>query len=174
MSSKTKGKGKVPTLNNRVVARDYENGGSPSTVTQAGHTRELFPMFSTVSMSLGLISPVDAPKKGNSTQTAISIPSEDEDEEEEDEDDFEEVPIPNATAGPSSQPGTPSSAIRPGLDVDTPGTNTTAPSVDDDFEEFAEDDEEAEEGGGDGIIRVELGGESAEAKAKRIALALRR
>lgn len=87
------------------------------------------------------------------------------------------MPIPNAVAGPSSQPSTPGNNIRQKVDIDTPGTggtNTTAPSVDDDFEGFGEDDGEEEEGAGDGVIRVELGGESEEAKAKRIALALRK
>lgn len=114
-----------------------------------------------------------ATAKGGSSHTAISIPSED---EEEDEDDFEEVPIPSDVAGPSSQPGTPGSSIRHRTDVDTPGTNTTAPSIDDDFEGYGEeeDGEEGEEQGDDGVIRVELGGETEEEKAKRIALALRK
>lgn len=100
------------------------------------------------------------------------------------DDDFEEVPIPttpggriksaNASAGPSSpypysHPGTPN----------TPGTNMTArtspaPTTAGETEEdpYAEDDESADEG--DGVIRLEIGGETEEQKAKRIALALRK
>lgn len=56
---------------------------------------------------------------------------------------------------------------------------TTNPSVDDDFtgygdEDVAEDDEEGEDDGNDGVLRIEIGGETAEEKAKRIMLAMRK
>lgn len=69
-----------------------------------------------------------------------------------------------ATAGSRQQSAT----------ADTPGTNTTAPSIDDDFEGFGEDDDEGEGEKEDGVIRLELGGENDEEKAKRIALAMRK
>lgn len=102
-----------------------------------------------------------------------------------DEDDFEEVPIPitpaarsvagtNASAGPSSpypNRGTPTAT--------TPGTNLTAHNTpapttagETDEDPYAEDDESAVEG--DGVIRLEIGGETPEEKAKRIAMALRK
>lgn len=98
-------------------------------------------------------------------------------------DDFEEVPIPttpgaraksqNASAGPSSP--YPYSAATP----TTPGTNVTARNTpaattagETDEDPYAEDDDEEEEG--DGVIRLEIGGETPEEKAKRIALALRK
>ncbi|OCF37288.1 hypothetical protein I316_01197 [Kwoniella heveanensis BCC8398] len=102
--------------------------------------------------------------------------SSDGDEEDED-DDFEEVPIPSA-AGPSSPyPGTPTT---PGTNLThgtTPGTVTTAPSIDDDFGGYGEEsggDDSADENDEDGVIHLELGGETAEDKAKRIALAMRK
>ncbi len=79
------------------------------------------------------------------------------------------MPIPSA-AGPSSPyPGTP----RPGILTHggTPGTVTTAPSVDDDYAGYGEERSGAEE---DEVIRLEIGGETAEERAKRIALALRK
>ena len=95
------------------------------------------------------------------------------------DDDFEEVPIP-AVAGPSSPyPGTPTTLdtnrTRPG----TPGTITTAPSVDDDYAEYGRDevsdaDDHGVDKGDSGVIRLEIGGETAEQKAKRAALALRK
>lgn len=114
-------------------------------------------------------------KQGRTSQTAISIPSDGE-EAEDDEDEFEEVEIPAGQAGPSSGPNTPGTggSRQQSVAVDTPGTNTTAPSIDDDFDGFGDDDEE--EGGeqDDGVIRVEFGGENEEEKAKRIALAMRK
>jgi len=106
-------------------------------------------------------------KQGQTSQTAISIPSED--EEDEDEDDFEEVAIPGA-----STPITPGTG-RQGSVMDTPGTNTTAPSIDDNFDGYGDEEEEGEEGGEkDDVIRLEIGGENEEEKAKRIALAMRK
>ena len=58
--------------------------------------------------------------------------------------------------------------------TNTPGTNTTAPSIDDDFEGYGDDDEEEEGGEKDEVIRLEIGGENEEEKAKRIALATRK
>jgi hypothetical protein len=57
----------------------------------------------------------------------------------------------------------------------TAGTVTTAPSVDDDFG-YADDagESSSSEKEGDEVIRVEIGGETPEEKAKRIALALRK
>lgn len=104
-------------------------------------------------------------KQGNTSHTAISIPSED--EEDEDEDDFEEVAIPGAS--------TPITPGRQGSVVNTPGTNTTAPSIDDNFDGYGDEEEEGEEGGEkDDVIRLEIGGENEEEKAKRIALAMRK
>lgn len=100
----------------------------------------------------------------------ISVGSSDEDE------DFEEVPIP-AVAGPSSPyPGAPTTPGTNLTHAGTPGTITTAPSVDDDYGGYGEDGSEGEEEGGseDGVIRLEIGGETPDARAKRIALALRK
>ncbi|KAK4687165.1 xeroderma pigmentosum group C-complementing protein, partial [Tremellales sp. Uapishka_1] len=87
------------------------------------------------------------------------------------DDDFEEVPVPDLRTSMSA-PGTPTT---PGsvLNATTPGTMTTAPSIDNDYEGYGEggSEEEAEE---DGVIRLEFGGETAEEKAKRIALAMRK
>jgi xeroderma pigmentosum group C-complementing protein len=59
--------------------------------------------------------------------------------------------------------------------MDTPGTNTTAPSIDDNFDGYGDEEEEEEEGGEkDDVIRLEIGGENEEEKAKRIALAMRK
>ncbi|WVQ96321.1 hypothetical protein IAU59_003425 [Kwoniella sp. CBS 9459] len=106
----------------------------------------------------------------------ITISSSDEDEGDE-EDDFEEVPIPSA-AGPSSPyPGTPTT---PGTNLThgtTPGTVTTAPSIDDDFGGYGEGsglDEDSADEKDDGVIHLEIGGETAEEKAKRIAFAMRK
>ncbi|WWC88411.1 uncharacterized protein L201_003322 [Kwoniella dendrophila CBS 6074] len=112
--------------------------------------------------------------KGKAKQSSVprsiqTISSDDEDEEE----DFEEVPIPSA-AGPSSPyPGTPNTTgnITAG---NTPGTNTTAPSIDYDLEGYGDSDDESGDGENDGVIHLEIGGETAEEKAKRIALALRK
>ncbi|WWC71011.1 uncharacterized protein I206_104964 [Kwoniella pini CBS 10737] len=95
-------------------------------------------------------------------------------DEEDEDDEFEEVAIPSI-AGPSSPyPGTPNTGgnITAGT---TPGTNTTAPSIDYDLDGYGEGsgDESAEEEE-DGVIHLEIGGETAEEKAKRIALALRK
>jgi xeroderma pigmentosum group C-complementing protein len=49
---------------------------------------------------------------------------------------------------------------------------TTAPSIDDDYAGYGE--EEGDEDADDGVIRLEIGGETAEEKAKRIAFALRK
>ncbi|WVF68799.1 hypothetical protein IAT40_003571 [Kwoniella sp. CBS 6097] len=99
------------------------------------------------------------------------------DEDEDEEDDFEEVPIPSA-AGPSSPyPGTPTTPGTNLTHATTPGTVTTAPSIDDDFGGYGEgsgmDDDSADEKD-DGVIHLEIGGETAEEKAKRIALAMRK
>lgn len=111
-------------------------------------------------------------KQGQTSNTAISIPSASEDEDEEDEDDFEEVAIPGqGQGGPSSAPTTP--ARQGSVAIDTPGTNTTAPSIDDNFDGFDEEEED-DAGKGDEVIRLEIGGENDEEKAKRIALAMRK
>ena len=93
---------------------------------------------------------------------------------EEEEDEFEEVPIPSV-AGPSSPfPGTPNTGgnLTRGT---TPGTVTTAPSVDDNYDGYQDEASgEEDQPGGDGIIRLEIGGETPEDRAKRIALALRK
>jgi hypothetical protein len=116
-----------------------------------------------------VLSYTDIPaKQGQTSNTAISIPSEDEDDE--DEDDFEEVAIPGQ-GGPSSAPTTP--ARHQSVATDTPGTNTTAPSIDDNFDGFDEGEED-DAGKGDEVIRLEIGGENEEEKAKRIALAMRK
>jgi hypothetical protein len=95
-------------------------------------------------------------------------------DEDEEEDDFEEVPIPS---GPSSPyPDTPGSGTNVTRHT-TPGTVTTAPSVDDNFGDRDDEGESSASGSGtegDGVIRVEIGGETPEEKAKRIALALRK
>jgi hypothetical protein len=57
--------------------------------------------------------------------------------------------------------------------TDTPGTNTTAPSIDDDFDGYGDEEEEGD-GEKDDVIRLEIGGENEEEKAKRIALAMRK
>ncbi len=78
-----------------------------------------------------------------------------------------------SVAGPSSPyPGTPRT---PGTRATTPGTVTTAPSVDDDYEGYGEEGSGGErEEVQDGVIRLEIGGETPEQRAKRIALALRK
>ncbi|KAK8858825.1 hypothetical protein IAR55_003055 [Kwoniella newhampshirensis] len=93
------------------------------------------------------------------------------------EDEFEEVPIPDS-AGPSSPypgPGTPTT---PGTNLThgtTPGGSvTTAPSVDDNFNGYGDDESGEGSEEDDGVIHLEIGGETAEEKAKRIALALRK
>lgn len=59
--------------------------------------------------------------------------------------------------------------------TDTPGSNTTAPSIDDNFDGYGDEEEEEEDGGEkDDVIRLEIGGENEEEKAKRIALAMRK
>jgi hypothetical protein len=78
----------------------------------------------------------------------------------------------NASAGPSSpyptsQPGTPHT----NRTARTTPAATTAGETDED--PYAEDDDEKSEDG-DGVIRLEIGGETPEEKAKRIALALRK
>lgn len=83
-----------------------------------------------------------------------------------DEEDFEEVPIPSA--GPSSPFRTPVGTDRTA--EGTPGTLTSAPSVDDDYAGYGESSEGEEEE----VIRLEIGGETEEEKAKRIALAMRK
>ncbi|WVQ84392.1 hypothetical protein IAT38_006544 [Cryptococcus sp. DSM 104549] len=86
---------------------------------------------------------------------------------DDDEDDFEEVPIP-ASAGPSSPfPTTPGTN-------GTHGTRTAPGSVDPAGNDEEEEDESDEEEEGDGVIHLEIGGETAEEKAKRIALAMRK
>jgi hypothetical protein len=149
VKDKGKGKAKVP----KVVARDFENGGSPQTPGESSSADRIDKIA----------------KQGSTSQTAISIPSED--EEDEDDDDFEEVAIPGA-----STPITPGTGTgRQGSVMDTPGTNTTAPSIDDNFDGYGDEDEEEEEGGEkDDVIRLEIGGENEEEKAKRIALAMRK
>jgi hypothetical protein len=92
-----------------------------------------------------------------------------EDDDEDDEEDFEEVPIPSA--GPSSPfPGTPQTAGTIRTAEGTPGTLTSAPSIDDDYAGYGESSEGEEEE----VIRLEIGGETEEEKAKRIALAMRK
>ncbi|WVW84955.1 hypothetical protein I302_106991 [Kwoniella bestiolae CBS 10118] len=109
-------------------------------------------------------------KETSAPLSVYSVSSEDENED----DDFEEVPIPSA-AGPSSPyPVTPTTNghITAGT---TPGTATTAPSIDYDLEGYDRDsDDESGEGEDDGVIHLEIGGETAEEKAKRIALAMRK
>ena len=148
----------------KVVARDYESGAVP--IKTPGTSKYLCVKW--CSGQVGSCSTGKSSNKGSTTQTAISVPSEGEDDDE--EDDFEEVPIP----GPSSGPNTPGSSVRPRTDVDTPGTNTPAPSVDDDFEGYGDEEDEEDDGKKDDIIRVEFGGENEEEKARRIALAMRK
>ncbi|WVQ65333.1 uncharacterized protein L199_003509 [Kwoniella botswanensis] len=111
--------------------------------------------------------------KAKETSAPLSVHTITSDEDNED-DDFEEVPIPSV-AGPSSPyPGTPTTNgnITAGT---TPRTNTSAPSIDYDLEGYGGDsDAESGEGEDDGVIHLEIGGETAEEKAKRIALALRK
>lgn len=122
---------------------------------------------------------VPSPARAGGTATDPEVLSSDDES-----DDFEEVAIPttpgsrvksaNASAGPSSpypysRTGTPN----------TPGTNLTAANTpapttagETDEDPYAEDEESGDEGGG--VIRLEIGGETPEEKAKRIALALRK
>ena len=75
---------------------------------------------------------------------------------------------------PSASPSTPGGTPGGGLSAaNTPGTNTTAPSVDDDYAGYGEDDDEDEKEDS-GVIRVEFGGETPEEKARRIMLELRK
>jgi hypothetical protein len=148
MSGRDRGKGKAKAP--KVIARDFENGGSPQTPGESSPPRDHTKQIA---------------KQGRTSHTAISIASASASEEE-DEDDFEEVAIPGA-----STPVTP--ARGQSVATDTPGTNTTAPSIDDDFEGYG-DEEEQEGGEKDDVIRLEIGGENEEEKAKRIALAMRK
>ena len=96
--------------------------------------------------------------------------------ENDEEDDLVEVPIPSV-AGPSSPyPGTPTT---PGnlTKPTTPATGTTAPSIDDDCAGYGEGDdgnEEGTQGTEAGVIRLEIGGELPEDRAKRISMAMRK
>ncbi|WVR06564.1 hypothetical protein IAU60_003595 [Kwoniella sp. DSM 27419] len=122
------------------------------------------------------ISTPTRPDKGKSrapSHKPISVSSGTDDQDE--DDDFEEVPIP-ATAGPSSPyPGTPTTPGTALTHATTPGTVTTAPSIDDDFDGYGgADGGESEDDNDDGVIHLEIGGETAEEKAKRIALAMRK
>jgi hypothetical protein len=98
----------------------------------------------------------------------ISVQSTSDKHSNDEEDDFEEVPIPYAGPSRLSTPITPRT-----IDVSTPASLTSAPSVDDEFEEVGIAVEEPTQKY-DEVIRVELGGETAEQKARRIELASRK
>lgn len=96
----------------------------------------------------------------------ITIPSSPENVEEDDE--FEEVAIP--IAGPSTVPGTPGTPMTP-YSMSTPNVNGTSVAVSDDEHGYMDEEEEEEE---EQVIRLEIGGETPEEKAKRLALAMRK
>ncbi|ODN81917.1 hypothetical protein L202_02261 [Cryptococcus amylolentus CBS 6039] len=87
-----------------------------------------------------------------SIASTVQVISSDDDEEDED---LEEVPIPTAPSSP--YPNTP---------ISQP-TGTSTPLV---GEHAAEDEDDEDEEEDDGVIHLEIGGETAEEKAKRIAL----
>jgi len=103
--------------------------------------------------------------------------------DEDEDDDFEEVAVPATATTSSPYPGTPTTAANH-TNPATPGTVTTAPSIDDDFdadsrvesgsEVAAESDDAEDDMATAGVIRVEIGGETIEERAKRIAMALRK
>lgn len=113
----------------------------------------------------------DRAVKGGSKQRAISIASSSDDDEEDDE--FEEVPIPAAApvtpGGTASYPGTPASRGTALTGATTPA-DLTAESGAEGYEGYDVDESEED----DGVIRVEIGGETPEEKAKRVAIALRK
>jgi xeroderma pigmentosum group C-complementing protein len=100
--------------------------------------------------------------------SVYSTSSKDEDEDEDEE--LEEVPIPSGPSSPyPGPPHTPGTTTNPTAGT-TPGTATTAPSVDDEYAEYGESSSSE----GNEVIRLEIGGETEEEKARRIALALRK
>lgn len=84
------------------------------------------------------------------------------DDDDEDEDEFEEVEIPVA-AGSASMPGTPTSG--------TPADVGTSAAAGDGGGGYSDSDSEED---ANQVIRLEIGGETEEQKAKRIALAMRK
>lgn len=106
-----------------------------------------------------------------------------EEHEAEDDDDFEEVPMPVSTGISTVSIGTAFAESTPINDTPTslpqamggdrtPG-NLVADSESDGYGEY-HDDEDNESTPEEDAIRVEIGGETAESKAKRLALALRK
>lgn len=111
--------------------------------------------------------------QGNSRQQAIHIASTTDDEEE-DEDEFEEVAIPTISApvtpgGTISGPGTPATHATARTGATTPA-DLTAESGAEGYDGYDVDESDED----DGVIRVEIGGETPEQKAKRLAMALRK
>lgn len=92
------------------------------------------------------------------TKSPISVHS-----SSDEEDEFEEVDIPGSNVG-SSAPGTPGS-VATGAD----GADTTV-----DVSAVSESESEEEADGEEQVIRLELGGETAEEKAKKLAWAMRK
>ena len=100
---------------------------------------------------------------------AVAIGSENEDE------DFEEVPIPSAADQSSPYAGTPATPGTYPSQGRTASIPTSPRTMDDEYAGYdAEQDDEEENHGQDDGIRLEIGGESPEERAKRIAFALRK
>lgn len=113
----------------------------------------------------------EPPRQGSSVAPiSVDATSDEAETEEDEEDDFEEVPIPQA--GPSSPyPETPKTMLIGG--TATPGDVGTPASVEEAYAGYGEGSEDEDEED-DGVIRLEIGGETPEEKAKRIAMAMRK
>lgn len=84
------------------------------------------------------------------------------------------MPIPSAAGPSSSRGGTPATGGT-ATGYNTPGTVTTAPSMNDHYGAYGEEDEAEDQGTNDeGVIRLELDGETQEQRDKRKAMALRK
>ena len=94
---------------------------------------------------------------------------------ENEDEDFEEVPIPSAANPSSPYVGTPTTTGRNPSQGHTASLPTSPFSVNDDYAGYDDQqDDENEDEGQDDVIRLEIGGETPEEKAKRIAFALRK
>lgn len=164
MTAAAKGKG----------AKTASNGKVPAAVGSKGKGKQACKPSDRPVVTVS--TETDDAAQGSSKQQAIAISTTT--DEDDDEDEFEEVAIPSTSAGaapitPSrtvSAPGTPASRGTALTGATTPA-DMTAESGMEGYEGYDMDESEEED---DGVIRVEIGGETPEAKAKRIAMALRK
>ena len=144
---------------------------------EASSNRNGTPSRSSGNASSTSVSGPGTPVIGSQANTPITIDSTDEGEEDDDdEDELEEVEIPAATEGSSTRHATPATPHTLGsTTMETPGALTT--DIDTGGEEhydYADLDDDEETGEPEPVIQLEIGGETPEEKAKRIAMAMRK